>query len=332
MSRGLNQTDASAMTTTALETAAPPIDTRDTAPWTTYLIVFLAPAAIVYTIFSIYPLIDTIRLSLYATDDAGKTSFVGFDNFVLLLTDPRWSGPFWNAFGNNLFFFAIHMIVQNSIGLALAVLLSLPALMARNTYRTLIFLPTMLSVVIIGFIWQLILSPLWGISKSALSAFGLGSWFAPWLGLEHTALITVSLISVWQFVGIPMMLIYAALLNIPDDLVDAATVDGANQWHVFWYVKLPLILPTLGVVAILTFVGNFNAFDLIYTIKGAIAGPNFSTDILGTFFYRTFFGYQLQPGSATMGATVATMMLGIILVGVLLYLFGVQRRLQRHTL
>ena len=314
------------------EIEAAPLDTRDETSWTTYIVVFLAPAAIVYTVFSIYPLFDTIRLSLYATDQNGVESFIGLGNFVTLLTDPRWAGPFWNAFRNNLVFFAVHMVVQNSIGLALAVLLSLPALAGRNLYRTLIFLPTMLSVVIIGFIWQLILSPLWGIAKGALVAVGLGHWFAPWLGLEGTALVTVSLISVWQFVGIPMMLIYAALLNIPDDLVDAATVDGANQWHVFWSIKLPLILPTLGVVAILTFVGNFNAFDLIYTIKGAIAGPNFATDILGTFFYRTFFGYQLQPGSATMGATVATMMLMIILVGVLLYLFGVQRRLQRHAL
>jgi raffinose/stachyose/melibiose transport system permease protein len=321
------------MTTTALDAPATArIDTRDRTPWTTYVIVFLAPAAIVYTAFSIYPLLDTIRLSLYAGDANGQTSFTGFGNFTTLLSDPRWAGPFWNAFKNNLVFFAVHMIVQNSIGLALAVLLSLPALAARNLYRTLIFLPTMLSVVIIGFIWQLILSPLWGIAKGALASFGLGAWFQPWLGLEGSALLTVSLISVWQFVGIPMMLIYAALLNIPDDLVDAATVDGANQWRVFWYIKLPLILPTLGVVAILTFVGNFNAFDLIYTMKGAIAGPNFSSDILGTFFYRTFFGYQLQPGSATMGATVATMMLGIILVGVLIYLFAVQRRLQRHTL
>ena len=319
-------------TAPAAEAVAPAVDTRDRTPWATYVVVFLAPAVIVYTLFSIYPLIDTIRLSLYAQDATGQAHFVGLDNFRTLLTDPRWSGPFWNAFKNNLIFFATHMIVQNSIGLALAVLLSLPALAGRNVYRTLIFLPTMLSVVIIGFIWQLILSPLWGISRGALNAVGLGSWFAPWLGLESTALITVSLISVWQFVGIPMMLIYAALLNSPDDLVDAATVDGANQWHVFWYVKLPLILPTLGVVAILTFVGNFNAFDLIYAIKGAIAGPNFSTDILGTFFYRTFFGYQLQPGSATMGAAVATMMLIIILAGVLLYLFGVQRRLQRHAL
>ena len=319
------------MTATAVEAATARIDTRDRVPWSTHVVVFLAPAAIVYTIFSIYPLADTIRLSLYATNDSGQQSFVGFDNFITLLTDPRWAGPFWNAFKNNLVFFAVHMLVQNSIGLALAVLLSLPALTGRNVYRTLIFLPTMLSVVIIGFIWQLILSPLWGISKGALAAIGLGHWFAPWLGLESSALVTVSLISVWQFVGIPMMLIYAALLNIPDDLVDAATVDGANQWHVFWYVKLPMILPTLGVVAILTFVGNFNAFDLVYTAQGALAGPNFASDILGTFFYRTFFGNQLQLGNPTMGAAVATVMFFIILVGLCLYLFLVQRRIRRYA-
>ncbi len=318
------------MAETGGETALARIDTRDATPWTTYIVAFLAPAAIVYTIFSIYPLIDTIRLSLYTADSSGAVHFTGFSNFVTLLTDPNWAGPFWNAFRNNLVFFAIHMVVQNSIGLALAVLLSLPALTGRGVYRTLIFLPTMLSFVIIGFIWQLMLSPIWGIAKGALNVFGLGGLFTPWLGLEGTALVTIALISVWQFVGIPMMLIYAALLNIPDDLVDAATVDGANQWHVFWSIKLPLILPTLGVITILTFVGNFNAFDLIYTIKGALAGPNFASDILGTFFYRTFFGYQLQPGSPTMGAAVATMMLLTILVGVLAFLFGVQRRMQHY--
>ncbi|MCS7070519.1 MAG: hypothetical protein NZM00_03375, partial [Anaerolinea sp.] len=88
-------------------------------------------------------------------------------------------------------------------------------------------------------------------------------------------------------------------------------------------------LPTVGIVTILTFVGNFNAFDLIYTVQGGLAGPNFSTDILGTFFYRTFFGFQLQPGNPTMGATIAGVMFLIILTGVLLYLFGFQRRIVR---
>jgi raffinose/stachyose/melibiose transport system permease protein len=307
------------------------IDTRDLVPWSAHVMVFLAPAAIVYSLFSIFPLIDTIRLSLFTSDSSGATHFAGIANFVTLLTDDRYAAPFWNALRNNLVFFAIHMVVQNSIGLALAVLLSLPNLTGRSVYRTLLFLPTMLSVVIVGFTWQLILSPLWGIAKGALIALHLGGWFAPWLGLQGTALVTISLISVWQFVGIPMMLIYAALIAIPDDLIDAATVDGAGPWRILWQIKLPLILPTLGVVAILTFVGNFNAFDLIYTVKGAIAGPNFATDILGTLFYRTFFGYQLQPGSPTMGATVATVMLFIILAGVLLFLFGVQQRLRRHA-
>jgi raffinose/stachyose/melibiose transport system permease protein len=296
-----------------------------------HIVVFLAPALAIYTVFSIYPLVDTILLSLYAGDETGVRHFNGLGNFRTLLADPAWSGHFWNALGNNLIFFAIHMVVQNGIGLGLAMLLSLPRLTGSSVYRTLLFLPTMLSVVIIGFIWQLMLNPLWGIAEKILGAVGLQSFFGPWLGQESTALLTVSLISVWQFVGIPMMLIYAALLNIPDDLLDAATVDGAGPFSVFWFVRLPLILPTLGVVSILTFVANFNAFDLIYAIKGALAGPNFSTDILGTFFYRTFFGYQLQVGSPTMGAAVATAMLIIILIGVLIYLFGVQRRLQRHT-
>ena len=85
-------------------------------------------------------------------------------------------------------------------------------------------------------------------------------------------------------------------------------------------------------MTVLTYVGNFNAFDLIYAVQGALAGPNFSTDLMGTFFYRTFFGFQLQLGSPTMGATVATMMFLIILVGVLLYLFAWQRRVQSYEL
>jgi raffinose/stachyose/melibiose transport system permease protein len=107
-------------------------------------------------------------------------------------------------------------------------------------------------------------------------------------------------------------------------------VDGATGWSIFWRIKLPLILPTVGIVGVLTFVGNFNAFDLIYTTQTALAGPNFSTDLLATFFYRTFFGFQLQAGNPTMGATIAGVMFGIILVGVLIYLFGWQRRLLRN--
>ena len=296
-----------------------------------HIAVFLAPALLVYTAVMIVPLADTLRLALYGRAD-GVSHFVGFDNFRTLFGDPRWSGHFWPALTNNLLFFAIHMLLQNPIGLALAALLSLPRLRFGTAYRTAFFLPAMLSFVIVGFTWKLILSPIWGVAPSLLGAVGLKSLFHPWLGQESSALVTLALISVWQFVGIPMMLIYAALLGIPDELLEAAALDGITGFSQFRRVKLPLIWPTIGIVSILTFVANFNAFDLIYTVEGALAGPNYSTDILGTFLFRTFFGNQLQLGDPNMGATVATVMFGIILAGVGAYLFGVQRRLRRYAL
>ncbi len=125
-----------------------------------------------------------------------------------------------------------------------------------------------------------------------------------------------------------MLLFSAAFLGISDEIIEAARVDGASSLRVFTSIQLPLIAPTAGIVAVLTFVGNFNAFDLVYTVQGGLAGPAFSSDLLGTFFFRTFFGFQLQLGNPTMGATVAGMMFLIILFGVCLYLFGLQRRLQ----
>lgn len=294
-------------------------------------LVFLAPAVLIYTAFSAWPLADTLRLSFYATDEAGRAHFAGLANFQTLLFDERWFANFGNALANNVEFFVIHSLVQNPIALLLAALLSLKGVRGATAYRTVLFLPTLLSVVIIGFSWQLILSPLWGVAEKLLGFVGLQDWFGPWLGTEETALPTLALISVWQFVGIPMMLIYAALIAIPEEIIEAATVEGASPWRVFWAIRLPLILPTLGLVNILTFVGNFNAFDLIYAVKGALAGPNYSTDLLGTLFYRTFFGYQSQVGSATMGAALATLMFLVILGGVGVYFLFIQRRLRRHA-
>lgn len=291
----------------------------------THIVVFLAPAVIIYTLFMVYPLIDSLRLSLFTNLPDGKEVFNGLGNYQALLNDPLLAPRLWGAIRNNIVFFIIHMVVQNSIGLFLAALLSSTFIRGRAIYRTLIFTPTVLSVVLVGFIWRLILSPLWGISGDFLALFGVKN--QPWLGLSDTALPVLSLVSVWQYVGIPMMLFIAALIAIPDEVVEAARVDGATAWSVFWRIKFPLIMPTVGIVAVLTFVGNFNAFDLIYTTQTALAGPDFSTDLLGTLFYRTFFGFQLQPGSPTMGATVAGVMFLIILAGVLVYLFGWQRRL-----
>ncbi|WP_417714958.1 carbohydrate ABC transporter permease [Roseibium sp. SCP14] len=296
-----------------------------------HIIVFLAPAVLVYTAVMIFPLFNTLRLALYSQIDQTRV-FVGLQNFQSLFGDPIWSDQFWNALGNNFWFFFIHMLVQNPIGIALAAILSHPRLRFAGLYRSAIFIPTILSFVIVGFAWKLILSPIWGIAPSMLDAVGLKFLYTPWLGKEDYALTTLSLISVWQFVGIPMMLIYAALLSIPEEILEAAELDGITGTSAFWKIKLPLILPSIGIISILTFVGNFNAFDLIYTAQGALAGPDFSTDILGTFLYRTFFGFQLQLGDPYMGSAIASAMFAIILIGVCIYLFGIQTRMRRYQL
>ncbi|CTQ54421.1 Lactose transport system permease protein LacF [Roseibium album] len=296
-----------------------------------HILAFLAPAVFVYTAVMIFPLFNTLRLALYSKIDQERV-FVGLENFYTLLGNPIWADQFWNALGNNFWFFLIHMVVQNPIGIALAAILSHPRLRFAAFYRSAIFIPTILSFVIVGFAWKLILSPIWGIAPSMLDAVGLKSLFAPWLGKEEYALTTLALVSVWQFVGIPMMLIYAALLSIPEEILEAGEIDGITGTSAFWKIKLPLILPSIGIISILTFVGNFNAFDLIYTSQGALAGPNFSTDILGTFMYRTFFGFQLQLGDPYMGSAIASAMFAIILVGVCIYLFGIQTRMRRYQL
>jgi raffinose/stachyose/melibiose transport system permease protein len=282
----------------------------------THLVVFLGPAVLIYTVFMVYPLLDSLRLSLY--DDAG--AFVGLDNFDTLFNNALWSEKFWNALKNNFIFFGFHMLVQNPVGLLLAALLTAQGVRGQNIYRTAIFIPTTLSVVIVGFIWRQILSPLWGIVDT------------PLLGEANTVLPTLSLMSVWQFVGMPMIFFYAVLVSIPSSLIEAARVDGASAWKVFWQITFPLVLPMLGIITIVTFVANFNAFDLIFTVKGALAGPDFAADILGTLFYRSFFGNQLSAGSPAMGATVASAMFLIILLGVLVYTFVWQRRVTSYEL
>ena len=192
----------------------------------THIVVFLAPAVVTYSVFMVYPLLDSLRLSLF--DDGG--SFVGLDNFDTLFNDPLWADQFWNALGNNFVFFAFHLLVQNPVGLLLAALLTAPGIRGQNIYRTAIFIPTTLSVVIVGFIWRQILSPLWGIIDT------------PLLGESGTVLPTLSLMSVWQFVGIPMIFFYAVLIAIPKDLIEAARVDGASSWKIFWKITFPLIL------------------------------------------------------------------------------------------
>jgi raffinose/stachyose/melibiose transport system permease protein len=282
------------------------------------LTLFVLPALLVYTTFAVYPLLSSVALSFFQTE-AGERGFVGFDNYLLLFTDPYQSERFWNALFNSVEFFLIHLVVELPIGLLMAALLTSGRLRrAVGVYRTLLFVPATLSVVIVGFIWRLIINPLWGLVPF------------PLMGNEATALPTISLMSVWQWVGIPMIFLYTALLAIPKEVVEASVIDGASAWQTFWRIKFPLIAPQFGLIVILTYIWTFNGFDIVYALNGSAPGPNYSTDILGTFFYRTFFGSSGQVANKDLGATVASVIFLIIMVVTALYFAVLQRRLKTY--
>jgi raffinose/stachyose/melibiose transport system permease protein len=287
------------------------------ARWSLFL--FVLPALAIYLMFAVVPLLSSIVMSLFDTNKQASV-FVGLGNYFYLFTQPVVSARFWNALANNAKYFAIHVAVEVPMGLLLAALLTSGALRrSEGIYRTLLFIPATLSVVIVGFIWRLIINPLWG-----LVGF-------PLLGNQVTALPTISLMSVWQYVGIPMVFLYSALIAVPNDLVEAARLDGAGSWKVFWAIKFPLIVPQFGLIVILTFIWTFNGFDLVFALNGSAPGPNYSTDILGTYFYRTFFGSSGQVADLDLGATVATVIFTIMLLVTAGYFWFIQRRLRAHT-
>ena len=285
-----------------------------------YWIWYILPALLVYFFFMAYPLLDSMRLSLYTGSSSANRSFVGMQNFINLFTDPIHRAHYFNAIGNTVYFFIIHMLVQNVLGMIFAVMLTNPRMRGRKIYQTLIFLPTTFAILVTGYLWKLLLNPIW--SRGLLSELGLASLVRPWLGSESTALTAVSLVSCWQWVGIPTMMFVAALLGISDDLFEAAEIEGASKWQVFWHIKLPLVKPVVGIIAILTFVNNFNAFDVVFSMQGVNGPPGYSTDLMGTLFYRVGIAGQHPIGipDPGMGAAIATITFLILVAGSLFVL------------
>jgi len=290
-------------------------------------VLFLLPALVIYVMFMAGPLFDSLRLSLYTGEGYNPTKFVGLTNYIDLFTNPLWRERFFGAVLHTCIFFAIHMIVQNSLGLFFANLLS-SDFKGRNFFRTIIFTPATLSVLVTGFLWTLILNPNWGAVNKTLVAIGLREYALPWLGRENLALPVIALTSAWQWVGMPTVMFLAGLMGISEELLEAARIDGASEWDIFWKIKFPLLKPVIGIVAILTFVDNFNAFDVIYAMAGARGEPSYSTDLLATLFYRTGIAGEHPVGipNMGMGAAIATMTFMILMAGVLLWLYLSRRQ------
>lgn len=281
--------------------------------WYAYII----PALFFYLVFMAWPLADSIRLSLYSSQGGIKT-FIGFDNYIRLFTDPETSTRFWGAFSNTWYFFFIHMICQNFFAILFALMLTERTMKFSRVYQTIIFIPVTIAILVTGYLWKLILNPQWGAFAQILTKLDLEQLIKPWLGDEKYALTVVSLVSSWQWVGMPVMMFIAAFQNISDDILEAAEIDGASKLGKILTIRIPLIKPVIGMVAILTFVNNFNAFDVIFAMENANGAPSSSTDLIGTLFYRVGIAGQHPVGipNPGLGSAIATSTFIMLMLGV----------------
>ena len=278
---------------------------------------YLFPALFFYIIFMAWPLADSVRLSLYSASAIGGRTFVGFDNYIRLFFDAATAERFWGAFKNTWYFFFIHMVVQNMIAIAFALMLTEKTMKGSRIYQTIIFIPVTLAILVTGYLWKLILNPQWGAIAQMLLALDLEEFIKPWLGDKKYALTAVALVSSWQWVGIPTMMFLAGLQNISEELLEAADIAGATKWQKIRYIKLPLIKPVIGMVSILTFVNNFNAFDVVFAMENANGAPQYSTDLIGTLFYRVGIAGQHPVGipNPGLGAAIATSTFFMLMIG-----------------
>ncbi|HHW47093.1 MAG TPA: sugar ABC transporter permease [Clostridiaceae bacterium] len=281
--------------------------------------IFVLPAFILYTLFMLYPLISSLGLSFFSWTGYGAKTYVGLNNFIKLFTRPEHFVRFIGAIKNNVLFFIYTILFQNIVGLILAAFINLN-IKGAKFFRSVYFIPTTLSIVVVGFLWKLIYNPIWGPLNVGLRAIGLDSMAMAWLGNESTALICISIANAWQYVGIPVILFLAGMQGIPDELYESSELDGATGIKQFWKITFPLIAPVIFIITTIVFVSNFSAFEIIYAMTGTLGAPNYSTDILGTLFYRICFGQRLgTPPDMGMGAVIASCMFIIIVVGVLIW-------------
>lgn len=275
---------------------------------------FVLPGLLVFSVFIIYPAISAVGLSFFDWRGIGKNvNFVGLGNFKEALT----SWPFYRAALNNLVFFIVILLFQHTIGLLLAVQLNAkPRFM--QLYRTVLFMPVIISLVATGFIWTLLLSPHIGLINPVLRDLGLGRFTRAWLSDTTWAFPSVILVQAWNLLGWSIIIYLAGLQNVPEELRQAAQIDGANSWQAFWRVVFPLLSPSFTSLTVLTFIQIFRVFDVVYVLAGPLGAPAGRTDVLGTLVYRTAFGAGgTTSADARMSYAVAISVLIFIMMAII---------------
>jgi multiple sugar transport system permease protein len=277
------------------------VERRDRADLVAWL--FLAPCVLYLLAFAIYPLFYSLRLSFTnLTAASGTGEWVGLANYRELLVD----GDFWNAAKNSAIMVSVSVAIQIVLGTALALFFNLQ-LKGSWIVRGILVLPMLITPIVVGVMWRALLNPDWGLVNWAIAALG----FEPpnWLGSVEMAMKTVIIVDVWQWTPFVFIIVFARLQALPQEVFEAARVDGGGPFTTFWLVTLPLLMPAIAFAAIFRAVDAFRSFDLIYGLS--YGGPARSTTTLSFYSFQNGFSFQ-NYGYA---AAVAYVMLIILIVG-----------------
>ncbi len=290
------------------------LDRPEVAVW-----LLLGPCLLYLAAFAIYPLIYSLRLSftdLTAADGTGN--WVGLKNYTDLLRDPL----FWNAAENSAIMVTTAVSLQVVLGTALALFFNLH-LAGSWIVRGIMVLPMLITPIVVGVMWRALLNPDWGLVNWIIAQFGLDP--PNWLGSIGMAMRTLIMVDVWQWTPFVFIIVYARLQALPQDVFEAAQLDGATRLSTLRRVTLPLLMPAISFAAIFRAVDAFRSFDLIYGLS--YGGPARSTTTLSFFSFQNGFQFQ-NYGYA---AAVAYMMLIILIVGTTVLLRYVRLRPEQDS-
>jgi ABC-type sugar transport system permease subunit len=253
--------------------------------WTgLWIVLFLLPFLVLYLGFTLWPLIATILYSFFDWDGISPLrDFVGIRNYIEIAKDP----VFWESFRNTFVFAIANTVVKLSLSLLMAILLTKRWLKLKSTFRTIFFIPFVLPVSLAGLIFTYLLNPSNGALNSVLHSLGVAHGSVDLLGHDQTALATVIGVSVWQVFGEYLIYWMAALQNVPDELYEAAELDGASEWQKLVRITLPLIRPVALIIALLAVINALHVFALIVTLTAG--GPGTNTYVVSFFIYQQAF-------------------------------------------
>ena len=273
-------------------------------------LVMILPALIGFLLFMLWPTLNGIWLSFTDFNLLTPATFVGFANYERMLADP----VFWNAAAVTLQYVVINIGLQTLLALLIAVLMH--RLTESTFVRSVVLAPYLVSNVVAALLFMWILDTQLGIGNQMLAAMGLER--IPFLAQESTVIPTIALINVWRHMGYTALLIFAGLQTIPNSVYEAARVDGASEWHMFWRITIPLLRPILALVLIMTVIGSFQVFDTVAVTTDG--GPVNASRVLQLYIYDMAFG-RFQFGYASA--------LSVALLLILLVVTAVQYRLSR---